>query len=69
MTYCSSICLISALKLLMSRSFRCLARRGLSSGSSSSSSCDASKFAFLDCGGSVRMRSVDVSTDNDVRLE
>ena len=48
MTYCSSICRISTLRLLMSRSFRCLARRGLSSNNSSSNSCDASKFAFLD---------------------
>lgn len=47
MTYCSSICLISALRLLMSRSFRCFARSGLSSNNSSSNSCEASKFAFL----------------------
>jgi len=47
-TYCSSICRISALKLSWF-AFRCFAFNGLSSNKSSSNSCDASKFAFLDC--------------------
>src|SRR5260221_12720430 len=48
-THCSSICSISLLRLLMSRfCLRALAFNGLSSSKSSSSSWDASKFAFFD---------------------
>ena len=56
--YCSSICRISTLNELTSRGFRCLALRGLSSSKSSSSSCEASKLAFLDCGRVARVNDV-----------
>lgn len=48
-THCSSICLISALNVLISLPFLAFAFNGLSSNNNSSNSCDASKFAFFDC--------------------
>jgi hypothetical protein len=46
--YSSSICLISG-DMVLTSCFLCFAFKGLSSNSSSSNSCEASKLAFLGC--------------------